>query len=160
MATEVKSWRSDAGTLHLSEQEATDADLDFLLERCPLTLDATELEGLKQWLIRDREDIFRVMGAYNRARPQARAAASVEKAPLEGQKGPVARSEGPIAGVTVQASEALLDDQGHTGKCGARASGFLRHCNCGALGTDEIRRYREQSADYFGVDGTEKSYGR
>lgn len=86
MATEVKAWRAEDGSLHGSEREAATANVRNLVEaEFPHNDPSVNPEMVIEWLTRQREPVMRVLATYHRCHPANMPKA---EAPPEAKKGP------------------------------------------------------------------------
>lgn len=149
MATQVQSWRAEDGSLHHDERSAVDRDIRVAVGKLfPAPVTDQTFDDMVREIIAHREPLMKALSAYHRLHPQASAP---EKAPPPAaEKGPMNSGEGTqegVPGVTAQATEDELTP--HMRGCKARASGFFRHCSCGAFSTAQIEEYRRQSDEAF-----------
>jgi hypothetical protein len=75
MATEVKAWKAEDGTLHDSECEAATRDVEMLVERSPLAENSPYAKKLVEWLTENAGEIRTKLQAHERACPKVEAEA-------------------------------------------------------------------------------------
>lgn len=75
MATEVKSWRANDGSLHENECSAATRDVELIVEQSPLNENAPFARKLVEWMTGNAKLIRDTLEAHERACPKAVAAA-------------------------------------------------------------------------------------
>jgi hypothetical protein len=83
MATEVKSWKANDGSLHENECAAATRDVELMVECSPLAENTPFARKLVDWLTANAGEIRTTLEAHERACPKAVAAAEpAEEAPV------------------------------------------------------------------------------
>lgn len=75
MATEVRSWKANDGSLHENECAAATRDVELIVERSPLAENTPFARKLVDWLTGNAALIRETLEAHERACPKAVAAA-------------------------------------------------------------------------------------
>lgn len=94
MATEVKSWRANDGSLHEDKVAAAQRDVELLVES--IMWDGADIEHISEKLIENRERVIRVLTDYHRLSPPT---ASKAEAASETDDGPVVKHYSSDAGL-------------------------------------------------------------
>jgi hypothetical protein len=94
MATEVKSWRANDGSLHDDKVAAAQRDVELLVTE--IMWPGADVEHISEKLIDNREHVIRVLTEYHRLAPPN---VSKGEAPSESGEGPVVNqpAEGEMA---------------------------------------------------------------
>jgi hypothetical protein len=88
MATEVKSWRANDGSLHEDKVAAAQRDVELVVRE--IMWDGADIEHISEKLIDNREHVIRVLTEYHRLSPPSN---SKGEASSESSEGPVVSQE-------------------------------------------------------------------
>jgi hypothetical protein len=88
MATEVKSWRANDGSLHDDKVAAAQHDVELLVKE--IMWPGADVEHISEKLIENREHVIRVLTEYHRLSPPIAVKA---EAPSESGEGPTVEQQ-------------------------------------------------------------------
>lgn len=139
MATEVKSWKANDGSLHDTECDAVRRDLQLLIADSPCAENSPYAKIMLEWMIRQPEEIAAALTAYAEACPKP----AYEATPMAADN--VARTVEEIQAAG-QAGKNFLKMQGF-----AHIRAFQENCSASDLADWAV--YQRGIADHTPAEG-------